>query len=74
MVVNLRAALDTRRRPDGTAGGLLAITALDREAALARGYGWTNTSCRRYVRWLVRQGYEPTAIEQELLDQDEADG
>ena len=70
VVANLRAALDTRRRPDGVAGALLAITAHDRESALAQGYGWSNASCRRYMGWLIGQGYEPTGIEQELLDRD----
>ncbi len=65
---SLRAALDSRRTPDAIGGALLAIVAHDREWTLAQGLGWGNTSCRRYMDFLIQQGYEPTDLERELLD------
>ena len=65
---DLQAALDSRRTPDALAGALLAIVAQDREYALRDGYGWGHEPCRRYVTFLIAQGYEPTPIERELLD------
>jgi ParB/RepB/Spo0J family partition protein len=70
---NLRAALDSRRTPDALAGALLAIVVHNREAALAAGYGWSDPSCRRYLDWLVAQGYETTEPERELLGDVEVD-
>ncbi len=67
IVRNLRATLDTRRSPDGIAGALLAIVGHNREWALAQGHGWGDSSCRRYMDFLVAQGYEPTELERELL-------
>lgn len=71
VVRDLRAALFTRRAPDAIAGALLAIVANDREQALTEGYGWSNQTCRRYIDWLIAQGYEPTDHERELLEADE---
>jgi hypothetical protein len=65
---DLRSALDTRRSPDALAGALLAILAQDREWALHSGHGWGDPRCRRYVDFLIAQGYEPTPLERELLD------
>jgi hypothetical protein len=64
---DLLAALDSRRSPDALAGGLLAISAQDREFALRGGFGWGDERCRRYMHFLIAQGYEPTELEQELL-------
>jgi ParB/RepB/Spo0J family partition protein len=64
---SLRAALGSRRTPEAIAGALLAIVAHDREWTLAAGHGWGNASCRRYMTWLVEQGYELTDLERELL-------
>jgi ParB/RepB/Spo0J family partition protein len=64
---SLRAALDSRRSPEAMAGALLALVAHDREWALTCGHGWSDPVCRRYLDWLVGQGYEPTEIEAELL-------
>ncbi len=64
---DLRGALDSRRSPDALVGALLAIMAQDREFALREGYGWGDERCRRYLDFLIAQGYEPTPIERELL-------
>jgi len=64
---DLRGALDSRRSPDALVGALLAITAQDREFALREGYGWGDERCRRYLEFLIAQGYEPSPIERELL-------
>jgi ParB/RepB/Spo0J family partition protein len=68
LVTDLRVALSTRRTADAIAGALLALAGLDRETALAQGYGWSNASCRRYLDFLVAQGYGLTEIEQELIE------
>ncbi len=67
VVANLRAALSTRRTPDAIVGALLAIVGHDREWALAQGHGWGDASCRRYMDFLVAEGYGPTELEEELL-------
>jgi ParB/RepB/Spo0J family partition protein len=70
---DLQAALDTRRTADALAGALLAIAAQDREYALRDGFGWGDERCRRYVEFLIAQGYEPTPFERELLDRYDPD-
>jgi ParB/RepB/Spo0J family partition protein len=70
---DLQAALDSRRTPDALAGALLAIAAQDREYALRDGFGWGDERCRRYVEFLIAQGYEPTPFERELLDRYDPD-
>ncbi len=67
VITNLRAALSTRRTPDAIAGALLAIVGHNREWALAQGHGWGDAACRRYMDFLVAQGYGPTELEEELL-------
>jgi hypothetical protein len=64
---DLQGALDSRRSPEALAGALLAISAQDREFALRQGFGWADQRCRRYIEFLIAQGYEPTELEQELL-------
>jgi ParB/RepB/Spo0J family partition protein len=64
---DLQGALDSRRSPEALAGALLAISAQDREFALREGFGWGDQRCRRYMEFLIAQGYEPTELEQELL-------
>jgi ParB/RepB/Spo0J family partition protein len=64
---DLQAALDSRRSPDALAGALLALSAQDREFALRQGFGWGDERCRRYVQFLIGEGYEPTPFERELL-------
>jgi hypothetical protein len=70
---NLGAALDSRRSPDALAGALLAILAQDREFALREGFGWGDERCRRYVDFLVGQGYELSEIERDLIDRYDAE-
>jgi ParB/RepB/Spo0J family partition protein len=67
ILTGLRAALDSRRSPEAIAGGLLAMVGHDREWALAQGHGWRDPACRRYLDFLIAQGWGPTEIEQELL-------
>ena len=70
---DLQSALDNRRTPDALTGALLAIAAQDREYALRDGFGWGDERCRRYVAFLIAQGYEPTPFERELLDRYDAE-
>jgi ParB/RepB/Spo0J family partition protein len=70
---DLQAALDSRRTPDALAGALLAIAAQDREYALRDGFGWGDERCRRYVQFLIAQGYQATPFERELLDRYDPD-
>ena len=72
IVTILLTALDSRRSPDAIAGVLLAIVGRDREWTLAQGHGWSDAACRRYMDFLIAQGYSPTEIEQELLAEIEA--